>query len=149
MAPLTLSGVSDGRHWCYPPLLSLACRGTSFHTNRISLKPRPWPSQDIVITNIVCCKAHKRVVEGGGRMFPNSRAIVWQQSGLCRWVGGLKGRLIRAQTTRSKSISCKGQPRPNPNPLRRFGRATSVQTIKSGMKPSFIMSRSTNIIRTR
>ena len=40
---------------------------------------------------------------------PNSRAIVLQQCGQCRWAGGMKRRLIRAQTTRCKILSCKGQ----------------------------------------
>ena len=44
----------------------------------------------------------------GGRILPNSRAIVLQQCGQCRRAGRMKGRLIRAQTTRSKTISCKG-----------------------------------------
>ena len=42
---------------------------------------------------------------------PNSRALVLQQCGQCRWAGGLKGRLIRAQTPTSKRRSCNGQPR--------------------------------------
>ena len=40
---------------------------------------------------------------------PKSRAIVLLQCGQCRWVEGMKGRLIRAQTTQRKRISCKGQ----------------------------------------
>jgi len=40
---------------------------------------------------------------------PYSRAIVLQQYGQCRRAGQLKGRLVRAQTTRRKRISCKGQ----------------------------------------
>ena len=47
---------------------------------------------------------------GGVLYFPNSRAIVLQQCGRCRRAERMKGRLIRAQTTRSKRISCKGQP---------------------------------------
>jgi len=46
----------------------------------------------------------------GGRILPFSRAIVLQQGGQCRWAGGVKARLIRAQVTPSKKISCKGQP---------------------------------------
>ena len=45
----------------------------------------------------------------GGRILPNSRAIVLQQCGQCRRAGRRKGRLIRAQTTNSKRLSCKGQ----------------------------------------
>jgi len=48
---------------------------------------------------------------GGGRILPNSRAIVLQQCGPCRRAEKIQGRLIRAQTTRSKTISCKGQER--------------------------------------
>ena len=62
----------------------------------------------IVITNIVWCVAYKREVEGGRRL-PNSRAVVLQQRGQCRRAGGMKGRSIRAETTRSETISCKGQ----------------------------------------
>jgi len=49
---------------------------------------------------------------GGGRILPNRHAIVLQQHGQCRWAGAMNGRLIRAQTTRSQTISCKGQPPP-------------------------------------
>ena len=44
----------------------------------------------------------------------NSRAIAFQQCGQCRWAVGMKGRLIRAQTTRSKRISCRGRQRTAP-----------------------------------
>jgi len=46
---------------------------------------------------------------GGGRMVFNSRAIVLQRCGQCSWVGGMKGRLICAQTNRRKRRSCKRQ----------------------------------------
>jgi len=46
---------------------------------------------------------------GGGSILPNSRVIVMQLCGRCRRAGRRKGRLIRAQPTRSKTISCKGQ----------------------------------------
>ena len=46
---------------------------------------------------------------GGGRILPNSRAIVLQQCGQCRRAGRMNGRLTRAQTNRSQTISCKGQ----------------------------------------
>jgi len=46
---------------------------------------------------------------GEGRILPNHRAIVSQQCGQCRRARKGKGRLIRAQTTRSKTISCTGQ----------------------------------------
>jgi len=44
-----------------------------------------------------------------GRVLPNSRAIQVQQCGQYRLAGRLKERMIRAETTRSKRISCKGQ----------------------------------------
>ena len=47
----------------------------------------------------------------GGRLLPNRHTIVVQQCGQqCRRAGRMNGRLIRAHTTRSKRISCKGQP---------------------------------------
>jgi len=49
----------------------------------------------------------------GGRgevlYFPNSLAIVLQQCRHYRWARGMKGRLIHAQTTPCRRISCKGQ----------------------------------------
>jgi len=39
---------------------------------------------DIVITNSVWCMAYKREVGGGGRILPNSRAIILHQGGQCR-----------------------------------------------------------------
>jgi len=51
---------------------------------------------------------YKREVEGG-RLLPDSRAMVLQQCGKSRWAGGMQGRSIRAQTTRSKRTYCKGQ----------------------------------------
>jgi len=42
----------------------------------------------------------------GSRILPNNRAIVLHQGGQCRWAGGVKGWLIRAQQPRSKRISC-------------------------------------------
>jgi len=54
---------------------------------------------------------HTKGRSRGGRISPNSCAIVLQQGGQCRWVGGMEGRLIRAQTTRSQRLSCKGQHR--------------------------------------
>jgi len=45
----------------------------------------------------------------GADILPNIHAIVMQQCGQCRRAGGIKRRLIRAPTTRSKRISCKGQ----------------------------------------
>ena len=44
-----------------------------------------------------------------GRILPNRRAIVLQQCGQCRRAGRMKDRWFRAQTTRSKRMSCKGQ----------------------------------------
>jgi len=46
---------------------------------------------------------------GWGRILPNSSAIVLQQCGQCRRARRMKWWLIRAQTSRSKTISCKGQ----------------------------------------
>ena len=40
---------------------------------------------------------------------PNSRSMVLQQCRQCRRAGRMKRRLPSAQTTRSKTISCKGQ----------------------------------------
>jgi len=65
------------------------------------LFPPLWPSRDIVITNLVWCMAYKRELQGSSNFF-NSRAIVWQQCGKSRRAGKMKGRLIRAQTTRCK-----------------------------------------------
>jgi len=48
-------------------------------------------------------------VRRGGRMLPNSRSIVLQQGGQCRWSRGMQGWLIRAQKLWSKRISCKSQ----------------------------------------
>jgi len=45
----------------------------------------------------------------GGRILPNSRAIVLHQGGQCRWAREMIGWLIRAQKLISKRISCKGQ----------------------------------------
>ena len=45
----------------------------------------------------------------GERILPNSRAIVLQQCGQCKWAGGMKEQLIRGQTTTSKRLSCKSQ----------------------------------------
>jgi len=45
----------------------------------------------------------------GGQILPNHRVTVLQQCGQCRRAGRMKGRLIRAQTTGSKTISCTGQ----------------------------------------
>jgi len=40
-----------------------------------------------------------------GRILPKSRSTVLLKCGQCRWAGGMKGRLIRGQTTPSKRIS--------------------------------------------
>jgi len=45
----------------------------------------------------------------GGRILPNSRAIVLQQCGQCRRAGRLKGRLIRAQTAKVKPYLVKAK----------------------------------------
>ena len=45
----------------------------------------------------------------GDRILPNSHAIVLQQCWQRKRAGRRKGRLIRAQTTNSKRLSCKGQ----------------------------------------
>ena len=59
-------------------------------------RDRSWPSQDIVITNIVWCIAYTWEV-GRGVLIPfNHRAIVLHPDGQCRWAGGMKGWLIRA-----------------------------------------------------
>jgi len=50
-----------------------------------------------------------------GLILPNSRAKVLHQCEQCRWAGGMKGRLMRAQTTPSKRISCKRQPSTHPS----------------------------------
>jgi len=67
-----------------------------------------WPLHDILVTNSVWCMAYKRGV-WGGRILPNSRAIVLQQCGQCRRARRMKGGSIRAQTARSLKISCGGQ----------------------------------------
>jgi len=48
---------------------------------------------------------------GGGRILLDSHAIVLQQCGQCRRAERMKGRLIRAKTSRSKTISCIGHTR--------------------------------------
>jgi len=45
---------------------------------------------------------------GGGGVLRNNRAIVLQHCRHYRWAGDMKGGLIRAQTTRSRRISCNG-----------------------------------------
>jgi len=45
----------------------------------------------------------------GGRILPNSRALVLHQGGQRRLARGMQGWLIRAQKHRSKRISCEGQ----------------------------------------
>jgi len=55
---------------------------------------------------------HTHGRSGWGRVLPNHRAIVLQQCGQCGRAGRLKGRLIHAQTTKGKTISCAGQIRP-------------------------------------
>jgi len=52
---------------------------------------------------------HTKGRSRGGRILPNSRAIVLQQCGQCRRAGRKKGRLTRAQTTRNETMSCQGQ----------------------------------------
>jgi len=52
------------------------------------------------------------LTKGGPRrcaILPNSRAIVLQQCGQCRWAEEIVRCLIRAQKPRRKRISCKGQ----------------------------------------
>ena len=53
----------------------------------------------------------------GSRLLPKDRAIVLHQGGECRWVGGMKRWLIRAQQPRRKRISCKGQGIPEGEPI--------------------------------
>jgi len=48
----------------------------------------------------------------GSRILSNNRAIVLLQGEQCRWAGGKKGWLIRAQQPRSKRMSGKGQVNP-------------------------------------
>ena len=45
----------------------------------------------------------------GGRILPNTRVIVLHQGVQFRWARGMIGWLIRAQKSRGKRISCKGQ----------------------------------------
>jgi len=52
---------------------------------------------------------HTKGGSGVRRILRNRRTTVLQQCGQCRRAGGMKGRLIRAETTRSETISCKGQ----------------------------------------
>jgi len=44
----------------------------------------------------------------GGRILPNSRAVILHQGRQCRWARKMTGWLIRAQKPQSKTISCKG-----------------------------------------
>jgi len=63
----------------------------------------------ILLLTIVYGVWHTKERSRGGRVLPSSRAILLQRCGLWRWAGGVKGRLIHAQMTRSKRISYKGQ----------------------------------------
>jgi len=68
----------------------------------------------------------------GGRLLPNRHTIVVQQCGQqCRRAGRMNGRLIRAHTTRSKRISCKGQPCTG----HQINSATSINQSKVLTKP--------------
>jgi len=67
-----------------------------------------WPLHDIAITYMVLCMAYKWG-SGGRLILPNSRAIVLQQCGKCRWAGRMKGRLIRARTTKSEQYLVKAK----------------------------------------
>ena len=79
-------------------------------TRHRSESSRYWPLQDTVITNAVWCIAYKREV-GRDISYCVNRTKVSHQGGPCRWAGGINGWLIRAQSPRSKRISCKGQSR--------------------------------------
>ena len=73
-------------------------------------------------------------------IFPNRRAIVLQQCGQCRRAGRMKGRLIRAHTYRSKTISCKCQaqsrePRCDGRDAGSRKRAPARSTVESGIGP--------------
>ena len=91
---------ADASHACH--------RGWGPWATRAPLLGWRWPLHDIVTTNIVWCVAYKREVEGRGGVvyLPKSRAVVLQQ---CRRADIIKERLICAQTTGSKRISCEGQ----------------------------------------
>ena len=56
------------------------------------------------IANIVQCMSYEKGGRRGGHILPNSRAIILQQCGQCRRAGRMEGRLIHAQTTKSKPI---------------------------------------------
>jgi len=62
------------------------------------------------MTNIVWCIAYEPGDRKGSRIPSNHRAIVLHQGGQCRWAGGVKGWLIRAQQPRTNRIACTGQP---------------------------------------
>jgi len=97
--PPHLTTIEGARRRCVPPPT----------TPTLWSRRQPWPLYDIGITNIVWCMAYTREVGGGGRILPNSRAVVLHQGGQCRRARGMKAWLNRAQQPRSERISCKGQ----------------------------------------
>jgi len=76
----------------------------------MSFVPTWWGGLDTtLLLPILYGVCHTKEGSGGGRIMPNSRAIVLKQCGQCRRAGRMKGRLIHAHTTRSKATYCKGQ----------------------------------------
>ena len=74
----------------------------------------PFVSHRLALTRY-CYYQHCMVYSihtGGGRgscILSNERAMVLYQGRQCRWAGGMKGWVIRAQQSQSKRISCQGQ----------------------------------------
>jgi len=88
------------------------------HPKRLSMLKigvMPVPPRDLAFTRYCYCQncmvysTHTGGRKGSLILF-NHRAIVLHQGGQCRWAGGMKGWLIRAQSPLSKRISCEGQP---------------------------------------
>ena len=77
------------------------------HTTR-PVSNATWPLHEIAITNILWCMACKKV-SGGGRILCNSRAIVLQWCGQCRWGGAIKEGWIHARSLEVKEYFVKAK----------------------------------------
>ena len=70
---------------------------------------RPIGIYKILLSPILYGVCHTKARSRRCPIVRDSRATALQQCGQCRWAGGRKGWLIRAQWPRSKRISCEGQ----------------------------------------
>jgi len=97
------------RPFALPTLLQYYC------TTFVQYMNSPRPSIRVLALTQYCyyqyCIMYS-IHTGGGRgscILSNERAMVLYQGRQCRWAGGMKGWVIRAQQSQSKRISCKGQ----------------------------------------